>query len=401
MTAFKDTFRIGLWEGPRLFAVPTDTDMDTRFREIREAGIDTIFLFAELQDPGWLDSTLAAAERNGLFLIIDTSAVWRDADRRADIVHRTKDCPAVIAYNIMDEPPAALIDELAPAAAWYRGAAPDKTVFVNLNPNYAPPPYLPAGETRRERYRAYLDAFLSRVPVDVLSLDFYPYVGAPDAEARMKTAMLENLADAALAARVYGIPLAGFLQTARWGRFDDNTDRTSPWHGTRLPGESELRWLANLHLVFGAKMLTDFLYWSRSGTRPDQRVPGVFDGIMWEDGTRSPLYPIVQRVHAEARAAAEVLQPCTFEGILTAGLTDEENAAVGELRLERFGAVNGLMTDGRVIAGCFTSPDGGRLLYVMNADDSSDSGDGGNAAQLTVGMETVRLQPGEGKVIQL
>lgn len=389
-----NTFHIGIWEGPRLFAVPTDGDMDARFREIAEAGVDTIFLFAELQDPEWLDRTLAAAMRCGLNLIVDTSAVWRDPNKRADIVKRTKDCPAVIAYNIMDEPPAALIPELAPVAAWFRETVPDKTVFVNLNPNYAPPPYLPEGKTRRERYCAYLKQFLDAVPVEVLSLDFYPYVGDPGAEGRMKTAMLENLADAAICAKRYGIPFAGFLQTSRWGRFDDNRDRTSAWHGTRMPHPTELSWLAGVHLVFGARMLTDFLYWSRSGTRPDQRMPGVFDGIMWEDGTRAPLFPAVQRVHAEARAAAEQLIDCTLAGVMTAGLTDEENAAVGELRLERFGAVDSLMTAGRVIAGCFESPDGERRMFVMNADDAGDA-----VTDVVIGKTVLRLLPGEGRVV--
>lgn len=388
------TFRIGLWEGPRLFAVPTDADMDARFREIAECGIDTIFLFAELQNPEWLDRTLAAAVRNDLSLIVDTSAVWRDAAKRAEIIARTRDCPAVIAYNIMDEPPVSFIGDLAPAAAAFREAVPDKAVFVNLNPNYAPPPYLPEGETRRARYRAYLAQFLDAVPVEVLSLDFYPYVGDPDAEGRMKTAMLENLADAALAARAHGVPFAGFLQTSRWGRFDDNRDRTSPWHGTRLPCPSELSWLAGVHLVFGARMLTDFLYWSRSGTRPDQRVPGVFDGIVWEDGTRSPMFDAVRRVHADARAAAAQLTDCTLAGVMTAGLTDEENTAVGELRLERFGTVDDLTTAGRAIAGCFTSPDGGKRMFVMNADDIGDA-----AIEVTVGQTALHLLPGEGRVV--
>lgn len=395
---FKTKLHIGIWEGPRKFAVETDEDMEYRMNEIKEAGIDTVFLFAELADSDWLERTMRLAVKCGLNLIADTSAVWKDDGKMSETVRKTKDCPAVIAYNIMDEPPYTLFDRLAETARTLKSEVPDKAVFVNLNPNYAPEPYLPEGNTRREKYRLYLEEFLQKVPVDLLSMDFYPYTGSNEAE--MKLAMLENLSDAAEAAGKYGIPFAGFLQTARWGRFDDNNDRSSPWHGTRLPNETELRFLANRHLVFGARMLTDFLYWSRSGTRPDQRVPGVFDGIMWENGERSPMYDSVRKINVEIRRSSDILQHCILKGIMTAGLTTEENNAIGSLLLVKFADISNIVSDGRVIAGCFEVPEGKKLMYVMNDSDIDTELPVGVTLERSGGSkETLILPPGEAAIV--
>jgi len=327
-------FHIGIWEGPRLFAVENDTEMEKRFLEMKENGIDTMFLFAELQNDTWLNRTINMAERLQINLIVDTSFCWRDENKRKEIVNKTKTYNSVIGYNIMDEPPASFIPELSAVCKWYKETVPNKLVFVNLNPNYAPHTYLPEGNTRREKYRAYLETFLMNVKVDMLSFDYYPYVGDKTAENKMMVGMLENLADTYLFSKKYNIPLSGFLQTSRWGHFDDNFDRSSEWHGTRIPTEEELRRIGKLHMIFNTCMLTDFLYWSRSGTRSDQRMPGVFDGIIWEDGTRSPLYEITKRIHGELRDEYDSIKGYVLSGIVGNNLTVEEMDAVGELLID-------------------------------------------------------------------
>ena len=375
----KTVYPLGIWEGPRAFVMTSEGEADRRYREIRDAGMDTVFLFAELADPAWLARTLTAAERNGIFLIADLSAVWRDGDKRDAVLAATKDCPAVVAYNIVDEPPRAWFPELRVAVESVRAAVPGKDIFINLNPNYAPDSFLGAadGVPDSTPYRAYLRAFVETVPVDCLSFDFYPYVGSSEGEAVYRVEFLRNLTDMKVAADAAGLPFAGFLQSSRWGRYDtavdgEGTARTV-WRGTRLPTAAEYRYLAGTHLAFGAQMLTNFLYWSRSGTRPDQRMPGVFDGIMAETGEANPIRAAVCRVSAEVRALTAPIRGWRHVGVMSCGLSASEAAAIQPVAKERFGAFRALAGEGRFLAGCFEK-DGQTALMVVNMCEDGQEG---------------------------
>lgn len=375
----RETYPIGIWEGPRAFVMTNAEEADARYAEMREAGIDVLFLFAELQDPAWLKLTLDAAVKQGVSLIVDLSAVWRDAEKRTAVIAATRDCPAVAAFNVVDEPPRAWFPELRAAVEAIRAEACGKDVFVNLNPSYAPPPYLgeaddAAGSTP---YRAYLREFMEMMPVDTLSFDFYPYVGASGNEDVYRLELLRNLTDMKVAANAAGIPFAGFLQSSRWGRYEKvigcGGEERFEWRGTRIPTDAEYRYLASVHLAFGAEMLTNFLYWSRSGTRPDQRMPGVFDGIMAETGEPNPIRETVCRVSGEIRAVTARIRGWKHEGVMVSGLTAAERGAVSPLTLESFGGVAELSGSGRCLAGCFTDGTRRAVLVVSLCDDGGRS----------------------------
>lgn len=63
-----------------------------------------VYVYAELDDDGWLEKTIKAAEKNNIRLIIDLSAVYANRDAFYEAVDKTKDSKAVIGYNIVDEP---------------------------------------------------------------------------------------------------------------------------------------------------------------------------------------------------------------------------------------------------------------------------------------------------------
>ena len=91
---------IGLWEGPRKHAMKTQEDADARYAEIREAGINMVYVYAELDDDGWLEKTIKAAEKNNIRLIIDLSAVYANRDAFYEAVDKTKDSKAVIGITL-------------------------------------------------------------------------------------------------------------------------------------------------------------------------------------------------------------------------------------------------------------------------------------------------------------
>ncbi len=407
---------IGLWEGPRKHAMTTQEEANKRYEEIKAAGINMVYLYAELLDEDWLAKSLQAAEATGVSIMVDLGAVYTNKTKFYQVVNQTKDSPAVIGYNIVDEPAYTAFQQIRKVVDLLREeVSEDKIILCNLLPNYAGDNALAAApQEGMTLYQTYLDTFCKTVPVNLLHFDYYPYNLDPQGDEASIRKMLINLVDMRNTAARYSIDMGGFLQSSRWGHYEDD----GTWVGTRIPNETEFRFIANLHLAFGAKTMTNFLYWSRNGSDPDQRVGGIFDGLITYEGEQTPVYSIVQATNRGIHAMKGVYLSYTQDGFLTSGLSEEMVSALSEeLVHDSYDMVEKLESDGQILAGCFRE-DGKKGLYIMNFERTGES-ERSVAIRLnrncsyqvwgTEGLEqagtgeavTVSLLPGEGCFVAL
>ena len=100
---------LGCWVTPRPHLMGTQAEADARYAELRESGITMVYSFGDTGDPAHMDRMLRAAEKNGVRVMIELNRI---ADANLDLVRRTVSYPAVIGYNMYDEPNAALYPAL-------------------------------------------------------------------------------------------------------------------------------------------------------------------------------------------------------------------------------------------------------------------------------------------------
>lgn len=396
---------LGMWVTPRPHLMTTQEDADARFAEIKESGINMVYSFGESNDAALLDRMLKAAEKNGVKVMIE---LWRVVDESTieanlALVEQTKNYPAVLGYNMYDEPNASIYPLLAHQYQKIRAIVDDDMfIMCNLFPNYAKASQLgiSASQGSMSAYQVYLDRFMSEVKSDVLSFDYYPFKASDTQDQNMVKQMLKNFSDIALCAKKYDVPTWGFVQN-------------SSWSGTRIPNDDELRWLSHFHLIFGLDSYSYFLYAQPYNFESNE---GVFEGMLTYDGERTEIY---DRVKANNEALAGMkgrYLAYDFKGFNVSKMSSGYKASISkELYLEDFGPLSGVDGTHNVLVGCFENEEC-VAYYVMNFNyhfENTAILDFGEGADFTVwgadGVESmgnakkleISLLPGEGKFIEM
>ena len=302
-TAVRNEMLIGCWIPPRAHQMTTEEDADARMAEVKASGLNCVSTHhSDLGDMDFLFRLLDAAEKNGVKVIIELLTDLSDAGikRNLNKVEQTKDHPAVIGYNLFDEPGAggaeALTEEFARIREITGGS---KILLVNMLPNYGPQgsmaPVITEGLTW---YQTYLDTFL-KTGTDVLSFDFYPYSDNSAGDAYSLCVMMENLSDMAVMTKKYGVPAWGFMQN-------------SSWPGMRAPNSYEMLLLSHLHLIFGLESYSYFLYADTSNASE-----GSFTGMLRWDNTLSDIYYRVKANNERLAAMGYRFLSYSLKGFLT------------------------------------------------------------------------------------
>ncbi|MBQ7321177.1 MAG: beta-galactosidase [Clostridia bacterium] len=397
---------LGCWVTPRPHLMTTQADADARYAELRESGINMVYSFGDTGDPAHMDRMLRAAEKNGVRVMIELNRITDAAgiDANLELVRRSESYPAVIGYNMYDEPNAALYPLLGEQLVRIREmVGEEKLIMCNLFPNYANATQLGISSEKDglTPYQQYVDRFMSEVKSDILSFDFYPFHTDTGKDTDKIKAMLVNFSDVALCAKKYGVPYWGFVQN-------------SSWSGTRVPNENELRFLTHFHMIFGLDSYSYFLYSQPSNVSGGE---GIFKGMLTYDGERTEIY---DRVKANNEALAGLrgrYLDYELKGFLTAKLSKGYTASIAEeLKLDSFGPLCGIESQYNLLIGCFENEAGEQAYYVMNfvyGLDGNVTLDFGDGAEFTLwgseGIEqmgdqktvTFDLLPGEGKFLEM
>lgn len=270
-------------------------------------------------------------------------------------------------------------------------------------PNYANANQLgiSGGDGDRTAYQIYLDRFMREVNSDVLSFDYYPFKDNSGSDKEYLRNMLRNLCDIAVCANEYGVPAWGFVQN-------------SSWQGMRVPSDDELRFLSHIHLAFGLKSYSYFLYSQPSRT---SGYEGIFEGMITYDGERTEIYDRVKNNNAELDGLRGLYLDYEFKGFITDALSSGYRSCIlKELQLESFGSLENAESDRNLLIGCFKNSSG-IAYYVMNFGYSGEStatlsfgeagtdftvwGSEGIEQMGHTGTLEISLRSGEGKFIEL
>jgi hypothetical protein len=255
--------------------------------------------------------------------------------------------PALLGYFLQDEPSTGQFPRLAPLERGLRERDPKRLAYVNLFPNYAS-----AAQLGASSYSAYVRAFLETVRPRLFSFDYYALLKEGE-----RPEYFDNLEVIRRESLRSGVPFAAVVLSTPHGPYRD-------------PSEADLRWEVYTALAYGARGILYFTYWT-----PRDETWHFHNGILDEQGRRTPHYEEVRRVNAELNALGPTLAHLRSEGVYQAGglpAGTQPLPAGGPVREVRGGdVVVGLFGGARRVGagfGMFALPEEGRSEYLLLAN---------------------------------
>lgn len=352
-------YPIGIWIPPLPEYTPTQEEANRRYAEAADIGINFVNASFEYATPGALERCLAAASANGQKVMIGLPA--GDTSGCISIVEETRNHPAVIGYTLKDEPQEDAFEELGRLKKTLEAyVLEDQFIMCNILPNYFtrwdddPDP-----ETGLTLYQHYVKAYMDIVKPDCLSLDHYPFSADPKNDTTCLRCFLKNFTDIRNLGLQYDVETWGFIQN-------------SSWKGMREPNDNELRFVINMHLVFGIKQLSYFLYWDPFVTGSDRDEDG-YEGMITHEGERTGIYDRVGRVNKDWLAMGNAYLDYDNAGFILTNIDEvfRENMEQS-LLYDHFGPISAVESQQAIFSGCFDGAEEKTGLFMVNFNYSQD-----------------------------
>jgi hypothetical protein len=193
---------------------------------------------------------------------------------------------------------------------------------------------------------------MSKVRPDVLSFDHYPFLTDKELDHYKIVLMLKNLCDIRNSGIKYNVDTWGFVQN-------------SSWQGTRIPNDDELRFVCNIHLIFGIKSYSYFLYCQPSDV---YGAEGIFEGMLTYNCERTDIYYRVQKQNEELNAMKGIYLNYVNKGFILHNMDNDYVNSIDEnLIFKSYKQLKSIESNGNILVGCFDK-DGKSGFYVMNFD---------------------------------
>lgn len=310
---------------------------DARLAEIAAAGFTTVGApCSDDLEPAANQRLLDGAARHGLRVWLADHRIYNAALGRGGPAQATaaaeefRGASALDGYVVADEPTAEQFPTVAATVAALRAADPGRLAYVNLLPDYVPPPLL-----RTTAYTEYLERFVTEVRPQALSVDYYPF-----GEHKDRSSFFANLEAVRTTALRHDLPFIWIVLAMPHGPYRD-------------PTEAELAWQVFHALAYGARGISYFTYWTPVHVYRAQYWQ--FRRGLVEHGTATPKLAVVTRLNAEARAIATTLDGYTSVAVL-------DSAAPPE----RWPAPLAALSGDHVTVGVFAAPGGGTAALLVN-----------------------------------
>ena len=342
---------IGLWVTPPPHLTQNAEDIWREYGRIKDAGMNMVWGFWDYGE--MLGEVLDVCADLGIGYILPLPAsrngegdLDEEIQKCLKAAKKHKDHPAVCGFNMIDEPSAAIFCRLAAIRGNMEGILPEKKYAIaNLFPNYAN-----ANQLGAENYETYLGQYMATVKPKILSFDYYPLsLEAPSDNYRGFIANLLAVREASLK---YDVPFWGFIQAIGYD-------------GHREPAYGEMRWLCNMHILFGAKGYSYFLY---SAIGPDGGAENFStSALAWEGGT-TPLYHMIKSINGEFAAFDRAFMQFRQDGFIPVNMKDSLLGAFAkELVKHTYGRLANIGASGAMLNGCFDFG-GQKAIYLFNWD---------------------------------
>lgn len=266
----------------------------------------------QLKEGGWnvvwcTEKELDVVQRHGLRGMLNDPVLYpasfEDPQKRealAALVERVRKHPALYAYYITDEPSAGQFPALGRLVAFLRDRDPKHLAFINLFPTYANNQQLGTKGDTVEAYNEHLRQYVEVVRPGLISYDHYQFMNGGDNPQYFLN--LKLIRDKSLDA---GLPFLNIVQASCWVA----PAAASP-HTPRVPNGDEMTYLVYTTIAYGAQGISYYVY-----CYPDHQ-----GGIAQPDGTPTPLYHALKKLHPEFVAIVSELQKLKPLGVYHLGM---------------------------------------------------------------------------------
>lgn len=337
---------IGLWSTPPKHAVPDQASMDRRCEEMYRLGARMLITLEEQWDMAYLKRLLNGAEKYGIKVLV---YVNDDLDRITSVIRETRSHPAVMGYYLKDEPLEGEFRALNKIFSQVKNSVPENFLLVgNLLPDYG------VAMIGGGNYKNYVSSFYETVPdANAVFFDSYIY----RTTGTNINSLLYTLAANRAVANEKQIDMYPILQAASWGI-------------QKTPSVGDLRFQANLALLFGSAGFTWYYYW----------IPYDMEDYLTQyamvtyDGEKTAQWDAVQTVNQEIHKMKGVFLDYEFQSIIPYNISYMENAlrTFDYIRTE-YKELKAIQGNGNILIGCFEK-EGKTGLYAMNlAEDGPSS----------------------------
>lgn len=232
------------------------------------------------------------------------SAFAPDSRPSDDFVHtfvrHYKDNPALLGYNLIDEPFGEIYPSMHGTTQAIKALDPDRLVYVNHYAlNDEGEHYFSLEGTPPMRYEAYVTDWLDTNP-DLMSYDYYPFLtSGMDEKVHYQT--LEFLREQCAA---YGRDLWVYIQSVAYDTFH-----------IAKPTEHEMRFHVYSSLAYGAKGYIYFTY----ETPHTNGETGFHNGLLLPDGTRNDTFQYAAAINREVLKVGPALLNLTLDQVYHTG----------------------------------------------------------------------------------
>ena len=333
----QDAFEIGAWK-----TQPLDFNTDATYARMAVAGFTVLIGGGDAEvNPKCLD----LSAKHGMRIILRDTRMHSDPQTDDDkrgldaMIAEYKDHPAFYGYFIRDEPNPEAYRLLVGVHTYLEENDPAHLPYINLFPNYGGPTQLEFAD-----YDGYCGDFVKTVKPLMLSYDHYSFLR--DGSNRNNWfANLEIVRRDSLKAK---IPMWVIIQA-----LEDATRY-------RRCTLNQMYWQVNTSLVYGAKSIWYYPYWS-SGD-PKKPEEWHYLGVVLPDGKLGPQY----------EAACEINPKLKRLGPTLMGLKSVSVTHLGEVPLRAKGfepdSLIAKASGDRIIIGRFMDKQGKPVLMLVNRD---------------------------------
>lgn len=259
-----------------------------------------------------------------------------------EIIEPNLDNPAVIGYNIWDEPAQTYLKDVGLIVENFRqalnGTSSDLIPFVNLYPPLA-----------GMNYESYIEDYFEETKLDYVSIDIYPLLD------KVQENYVFALNTAASVARRYNADFWIFMQSMSF------------LGGHTVPDISGLRFQAYISLAFGAKKIMHFCY-KRPGTTGEFMYSTA--SVDADGETKTDLWYLTHQLNDEMSFLAPLYSKYTYLGtyiVYSGNASDNPNYLHKRLITDQYvsdRSIKEIHTDQPLLVGVF---DG--AMIMTNASD--------------------------------
>lgn len=225
----KDTIGLPIvaWNG-----IPQRNTNIERFQELKDAGFNLQWsAYSSLEKQ--LEA-LNIAKDVGVKIFINCPELKNDTEKTVKTVMNH---PANAGYFIQDEPPLEDIERCEKLVKAIRNIDSTKVCYINFHPRHGS--FSKSGSS----YTEYIHQFITRIPLSIISFDFYPITGTI-----IRYGWYDNLETIRKSAIDSGKPFWAFaLSSSHWDY--------------PIPTKEHLRLQVYSNLAYGAKGIQYFTYW--------------------------------------------------------------------------------------------------------------------------------------------